>query len=211
MDIYFEQNITNESIDRKRKKAKVLTIVRFLLLGAGIVGLYITFMMVMLGDLSNGWMPVILTGIFGLLMCTPFILAFFFIGRFVSNSNLEYDYLLNNGMFRIVKVINRKKRKKMLELDISAVENIGKLESDNYDRYAQSKDVKKLYAICNYENEENIVYMYYSKEGTRYLLHIEPNEEMMIAIRRSVPRISIMDKSFSKTVKPMKADEKKSV
>ena len=85
----------------------------------------------------------------------------------------------------------------MATIRLDSIESIGKISSETYERFAASKNLKKQYAVCNYDDEEAIVYVRYRNEGEDYLLHMEPNEELVSSIRRSLPRISIMDKSMN--------------
>lgn len=196
MDIYFEQSVTNEKIDKRKKRNKILSIVRYVVLAAGIILGYVLFTVTMFTPLENGWTAVAIQAVVGILAIVPFVLAFIFMGKHISNGNMEYDYFVVNGNFRIIKVINRKKRKRMLEFSLSSIENMGKIESDTYDRYAASKDIKKVFALCNTDDEENIIYIYYGSDGAKQLLHIEPNDDMLIALKRSVARMTVLDKSL---------------
>lgn len=196
MDVYFEQNIENPKIDARKKKYKILTIVRYVILVATIVVGYLMIMNVGMTPIDNGWTSVAIQGVVGILAIVPFVLSFIFLGKYLNNTNLEFDYVLTGGIFRIIKVINRKKRRKMLEFNLSSIESIGRIQSETYDRYASAKDIKKVFAICNFENEDKIVYIYYGHDGSKQLLHIEPNDDMIMALRRSVSRITVMDKSL---------------
>lgn len=193
MEIFYEQNVSNTRIDKHRKRNTVLSILQkvFLVL-AFIIALIVFFTLQLRGALA-----VILQIVFGLLLLAPFVLAYFFIRRYLRNANSEYDYILNGGILRIVQVILRNKRKLFAAIPIDCIESIGKITCEAYERYAAGKGTKKKYAICNYDDEENIAYIRYRSEGEDFLLHFEPDEEMVSALRRSLPRFSIMDKSMN--------------
>lgn len=193
MDIYFEQSLGNAGIDRHKKRTKVCGIIRYVCLAAII--LWSVIALTWFINISSVG-AFFLSTLFALLILAPFVTTYIFLGRLIANGNLEYDYLLNGSMFRIVKVINRKKRKKLVEIQVSSFESVGHITSEAYDRYAGSREVKKLFAITDYEDEDSIYYIYYTLNGTKYLLHIAPNSEMIMAIRKSVPRITVLDKSF---------------
>ena len=190
MDLYCEQNVNNTSIDKHGKRNSFLSVLRKVLLGIGVVLLF--FLLGFGVNVANGILPIVIGVAISLFAAAPFILAFIFLGRYLRNVSSEYDYILNGGILRIVRVVQR-----MATIRLDSIESVGKITSDSYERLASSKGIKKQYAVCNYEDEEAIVYVRYRNEGEDYLLHIEPNDELVSSIRRSLPRISIMDKSMN--------------
>lgn len=193
MNIYLEQSLTNANIDRHKKRTKVLTIVRYVCIAAIVIiaMLAVTFLL----DVSSV-ASFFISLLFVILMMAPFVGTFIFFGKIIANGNLEFDYLLNDSMFRIVKVINRKKRKKLVELNVSSFESVGHISSEAYDRYAGSRDVKKLFALTDYDDEDAVYYIFYTLNGAKYLLHIAPDNDMIMGIRKSLPRMTVADKSF---------------
>lgn len=196
MDYYYEQNVDNPNIDKHRTRTKVLSVLRYTVLVLGIIIAYLLFIWGTPLKLSAILFSLFLTA----LEMAPALLVFFLIGRYLKQTNSEYDYLLNGSNLRIVRVIRRSKRKLYLTIRLDSIESIGKIESETYERYAASKEIKKQYAVCNYDDEDALVYMYYHGEGGNCLLHFEPDEEMVLTIRKSLPRFSIMDKSMSAPV-----------
>lgn len=197
MDVYFEQSVDNPNIDKHSKRTRVLGILRYVCIVAVILIAMFGLMFMPVGKEGNvDGMTILWSIIYLIFSIAPFVATFLLLGRFIARSNLEYDYYLNGSMFRIVKVVNRKKRKKMLETQVSGFESLGAIQSETYDRYASSKEIKKLYAMTDYENEARVYYIYYVSDGVRYLLHFTPNNDMIMALRKSVTRITILDKSF---------------
>ena len=194
MDIFFEQNVDNPRIEKHKKRTAILSVVRKILLAIGVIIMF--FIIMFMVDFSTALGAAIGLAI-GVFSGAPFILAFIFMGKMLRNSNTEYDYILNGGTLRVVKVVLRNKRKLMCTVRMSAVESMGRVTCDAYDRYAASKNAKKQYALCDYEDESRIVYLSYRDDGENFLLHIEPNDEMLSALRRSLPRIGIIDKSLN--------------
>ncbi len=200
MDVYAEQSLNNEKIEKNKKKTFILRILRYLCIAAIVVVTILAYFNFM-GTQVSLW-PIVFAIVSAILFIAPFVLIYFFLGRFIANSNLEYDYYLNGDLFRIVKVLNRQKRKKMLEIKISSIESVGRANSDSYERFSASKDVKKIIAICDFEKEDDLFYIYCNNEGVKQLIHIHPNEEMRNALRRSINRITIIDKSFNAPIVP---------
>lgn len=193
MDVYFEQSLINENIDKHSKRTRTLTVIRYVCIAAIVLIVLLAITLLLdISSVASFFVSLLLV----LLMLSPFVVTHILLGRLIANGNLEFDYLLNGSMFRIVKVINRKKRKKLVELNVSSFESLGHISSEAYDRYAGSRDVKKLFALTDYENEDTVYYIYYTLNGNKYLLHIAPNNEMIMALRKSVGRITVLDKSF---------------
>ena len=192
MEVFYEQNVNNPNIDKHKKRTTVLSVLRTVFL---VIGLLFAFLLI--GTVKVGSVLSTVIGIvIGALSGAPFVAAYFFIGKFIKNSNSEYDYVLNGNYLRIVRVTRRTKRKLLTTVPVSGIESIGKLSCEAYERYAAAKNVKKLFAVCNYEEEDKIAYIRYRTEGEDFLLHIEPNDEMVASLRKSLPRFSIMDKSM---------------
>ena len=196
MEIFYEQNVSDPKIDKHRKRTTVLSVLRKVFLALAII---LGFIGVFTLQRSTA-LGIVFQIVFVVLIVAPLALAFWLLGRFIRNTNSEYDYILHGNIFRIVKVIRRSRRKLMATIPIDHIESIGKIDSESYERYAATKSVKKQFAVCNYEEEDKIVYIRYRNEGEDFLLHIEPDEEMIVSLRRSLPRISIMDKGMNAPV-----------
>ena len=201
MEIFYEQNVGNPKIDKHKKRNTVLSVLRKVLLASGII---LAIIMILTLQITNA-LSVVLQLVFVILLVAPFVVAFFLLGRFLRNANSEYDYILSGGNLRIVQVICRNKRKLYATVPVLSIESVGRLSCDAYERYAAAKTVKKQFALCNYEEEDRLTYIRYRNDGVDYLLHIEPNDEMVSSLRRSLPRIGIMDKSMNTpTIVPKK-------
>ncbi|MDE7395336.1 MAG: hypothetical protein K2M95_04380 [Clostridiales bacterium] len=196
MDYYYEQNVDNPNIDKHLKRTKTLSVLRYMVLAIGIIFAYLFFFWGTKAKLS----AILFSLFFVALEMTPVLLVFFLIGKYLKQTNSEYDYLLNGSILRIVRVIRRNKRKLFLTIRLDSVESIGKINSETYERYAASREIKKQYAVCDYDDEDALVYMYYHGENGNCLLHFEPDEEMILTLRKSLPRFSIMDKSMNAPV-----------
>ena len=202
MDVYAEQSVSNNGITRRSTRTKILTVIRYIC---------ITIAIFLIVFVPLWWMPISMEGNIGLqflinflfcvLMGSPLIAAFILIGKYVNSTNLEFDYYLNGDMLRVVKVINRKKRKKFVEISLSAVESVGRVTSEAYDRYAAFNGIKNEIAFCEVEDENDIIYIFYVVEGVQHLLHIQPDEVMLMSLRRGIPRMTVFDKSISAPVK----------
>ena len=191
MEQFAEHSVPNSNYDTKAKKLAILRMVKLVFLGLFVMAL----MVVAFASLISEPLAALITFLIGIFTISPLLITALLIRRYIANATMEFDYFVIDGKFRIVKVIGRKKRKMFSEVSFSSFQSVGKLSSEAYDRYAGSKDVKKQIAVCNVDDEEKIYYGYYIKDGGKFLLHFEPSIEFMIAFKRSLPRMSIMDKS----------------
>ena len=201
MDIFYEQNVVNPNIDKHNKRTRVFSVLRTVFLIIGIV-----LILLLGGSITSPFtVPKVIIGFaIAILSGVPFILAYILLTKFLRNSNSEYDYILNNGSMKIVRVILRNKRKLAFTVRLDAVEAVGRITCEAYERLAASKDLKKQFAVCDYSDENSIVYVLYRSEGENFLLHIMPDEQMVSAMRRSLPRMGIMDKSMNMAVPEIK-------
>lgn len=204
MEIYAEQSVSNPLIDQKQRRTKVLNYVKSALLIILVIVTVVYFFIPIFDTekLSVG-MFFLATFLMYFVIATPFVLGMIFISRYISKTNVEFDYFINGDIFRIVRVVNRKKRKLFIEIRVSAFESVGRITIDSYDRLADDKNIKKHYALCAPESDDDVVFIYYHHENEKHLLHIEPNEDFIISLRRSLPRVSIADKSI---LVPLKKD-----
>ena len=208
MDVYAEQSVSNNSITKRRTRTKILTVIRYICIAAAIfLMFFVLFWWMPISSSGNVGLQFLINFLFCLLMALPFGAAFILIGKYINSTNLEFDYYLNGDLFRVVKVINRKKRKKFVEISLSAVESIGRVTSDAYDRYVVDKGIKNEIAFCEVDDESDIIYVFYVIEGVKHLLHIQPDEVMLMSLRRGIPRISVLDKSLSMPIKKTVAEK----
>ena len=208
MDVYAEQSISNPGIDKHRKRTKVFVILRYVCIAAVLLLLFLLFVMPIQSE-GNIWLQFLYNFLLCLFLAVPFVLLFIFLGKYINRTNVEFDYYLNGDLFRIVQVINRKKRKKLVEVGLSTFQSVGRVTADAYERYASFKGIKNIIAFCEAEDENDIIYIYYVVDGVSYLLHIQPDEVMLMSLRRGIPRMTVLDKSLNTPIKKPVVTESK--
>lgn len=118
-----------------------------------------------------------------LLFFLPLTIAFF-IFTLVSaivfafvRSKVYYcvDCIFVSGSTRIIKVVNFKRRKKMLVYEAKEVEQVGKIGSETFDKWYSLPNVKKLYATPNKYLDEGF-YVVVNQNGVKYLVMLECKE-----------------------------------
>ena len=93
---------------------------------------------------------------------------------------IEYDYSYVNGILDVAKVMNRRRRKYMMELDMKIVTESGRVSNPRYEQLSKRTDLKKFDFSLNPGAEKT--YFYFQKNGIWYLVVTEINEEIRKAM-----------------------------
>lgn len=99
---------------------------------------------------------------------------------------LEYEYTFTNGQLDFAQVFNNKKRKNLGTMNIKNLEACGLVSSGSFNRYINMQGIKRTNWFLNREAE--LLYFYYQKNGEKRIIIIEPTEEMIGMIKRSLPQ-----------------------
>lgn len=118
-----------------------------------------------------------------------YVLAILFavLAYFVSpNLDIEYEYLYVDKSIRVDKVMSKEKRKKVVEIDLNKMEIMAFAKSHDLDSYRTQNLEYKEYA----SGEENarVFVIVYSDKQSRKMVGIEPNEELLNAVKSVFPR-----------------------
>lgn len=98
----------------------------------------------------------------------------------------EYEYTFTNGQMDFAKVFNNKKRKSLGTMNIRNVEACGLVSSGSFNRYINMQGVKRTNWFLNRDAE--LLYFYFQKDSQKRIIIIEPSEEMIGMIKRSLPQ-----------------------
>lgn len=91
-----------------------------------------------------------------------------------------YDYIFVTGDVRIIKVVNTKKRKKILIFDSKNVFQVGRYESETFEKHKAAPGTKVIYAPTNkYEADKPKYYIGTVVDGVKYLVVIECTEKFL--------------------------------
>ena len=85
------------------------------------------------------------------------------------------DLIFVSGSTRVVKVINYKKRKKIIIFEAKDVIQVGKITSESFAKVYATPNIKKLYATPN-RYLENGFYVYLKQDGQDYVVILECKE-----------------------------------
>ncbi|MBR3929088.1 MAG: hypothetical protein IKJ65_08825 [Clostridia bacterium] len=90
---------------------------------------------------------------------------------------VEYEYTFTNGVLDISMVLNNSKRRYLSEINMKIVDSIGSVNHPSFNRYLSDKNIKRHNWFLN--RGANLTYLYFSKNGVRHLVIIEPSQEML--------------------------------
>ena len=115
-----------------------------------------------------------------------FMFAFWFPFIFTLTSTIAFaivkskiyycvDCIFVSGSTRIVKVINYKRRKKIIVFDSSEVIQVGKLTSGSFNKLSSMPNIKRIYGTPNKYIDDGF-YVYLKQNSQDYLLILECKE-----------------------------------
>jgi len=95
---------------------------------------------------------------------------------------MEYDYFLGDGVIEISAVLNASRRKKLEEIPLSKVAQMGMLVGSAEAKTMQAQKIENHRWFLN--QDARIYYLIYTKGSIRHMALLELNDEMITAIRR---------------------------
>lgn len=107
-----------------------------------------------------------------------------YIWRKKDEAYIEYEYSYTLGDLEIAKIINNKRRRILCKFPCKDIEAFGKITASAYARYLNNPNVKKVYATFIKNAEREVYYMYYVGKKAKYLIHFEPDEEMLTYVKK---------------------------
>ncbi len=96
----------------------------------------------------------------------------------------EFEYTFTNGTMDFAQVFNNRKRKPLGTMNVRNVEACGMVASGSFNRYLNIPGVNRLNWFLN--RGADLFYFYFTKEGKKTLLVIEPSNDMQDLIRKTV-------------------------
>lgn len=150
----------------KRKASFGMILVKSLLIG--LIGA--CFVLTMLGN------PFTLLGVVAFGAC-------FYMVR--GKTDLEYEYLYVGGELSVDKIINKQKRKPLINMQMEKVELVAPTNSEKLYEY-KNKSLKKL-DFSSHTGRPNYTVIYHGKD-IQYRVLVELNEEIVNAMYNVAPR-----------------------
>ncbi|AFK85274.1 MULTISPECIES: DUF6106 family protein [Thermoanaerobacterium] len=164
MDIFIEKLVKKQRTSKDTLKA----------LGLILASLVIVFFIIPLIPFVKGFL------IF-------FIVAIPFFAYYVIKSqNIEYEYAYTNGELDVDRIVAESRRKRLLSVDCKDFEIVAKVSSDKYsDEYR--KIPNKVEAVSSMASPD-VYFAVFENGGKRTILYFEPNDKMIEAMWKYIPR-----------------------
>lgn len=102
-----------------------------------------------------------------------------------SFRNLEFEYSVTNGDLTVDKIINKRRRKRVVSFDVREAEEMGKYDAN---RLAQREVDKRLIASDSDTGENAWYILARTPKYGRTLLVFNPNEKVLDGIKAGLPR-----------------------
>ncbi len=203
MEIYYEKNLSNEFMNEHPTRFNFFNLLKKISLTLLILA---TIFVLLFHDipLKINLISVLTTLLSAIGFLSPFIITHLIATIYLNKKAVEYDYHILGSTFRIIKVLNRKKRKLLIEIPISSISSIGAVNSPSYERYLSDKTVKKVNAYCNGNNE--LIYAFLPHDGERKLVIMESDAEYLSNLRKALS-ISVFDESIRKPTKATETEQ----
>lgn len=122
-----------------------------------------------------------LLGTFSVIACFGIIYLAY---RLSSQLNIEYEYIITNGVLDIDKIINKSSRKRELSLSLDKTTRIEKF---NFNLISNVDKQKKVIACNEKDPDAYLLVCERDGKGTYYLV-FAPDEKMKSAIVKFVPK-----------------------
>lgn len=168
MDIFVEQ-----LVKRKRRAIDYIRIAACIL--AMLLVVYILLYGLMLDGI--GFIIYVVCG------CLIYILYLL-----VTATNMEYEYCFTNGALDIDKIINKRSRKRLIEVNARRIDMMASSCTPNFKRLVDDKSIKKIYACTSVSDEDTYYIDFVNDDGKRFVLVFNPNEKIRDGFKRYNPQ-----------------------
>lgn len=162
-------DIFNEQLVEKKNTLKDNMIKAGIVVGALLVILVSSMIKFLVGFI----MPITLVVIFG---------AVFLMRRL----NIEFEYVFTSGDLDIDKIFNKNKRKRFITVDVRKFEIMAPIDSKEHARALSN--YQKVVDCSSGIKKDNTYAAMVVRNGKREKLILEPNEKMLSAIKKYIPR-----------------------
>ncbi len=162
MDTYSEQLVIKRRTGSDKLKAVLISA------GAVILASFVMFLAIALKFFS---------------LVIPVVLILFGAIWYLGNLNIEYEYIITNNEMDVDKIIGRRKRKRMITLDLSKAEDF-----DKYPSNAKVEADVTVKAFSGSDEDAHYLLVKHGDYGTVNLI-FNPNDKTREAILQEIPRV----------------------
>ena len=172
MDIFVETLVRRKYTEKDKKK--IMACFFLLIASATIFGLIIPFYLLTHGIAYLSTVSMIICG-----------LILFLIWRALKNMQLEFEYIIVNDTLDFDKIIAKKKRERIVSLELKTVEEIGVYSEA---KFKGSNFGAQFHAERDTQSSYNYYMIFPHPQFKRTIVVFTPDERMLDALRQTLPR-----------------------
>lgn len=105
----------------------------------------------------------------------------------ITAQNVEYEYIVTNGEIDVDRIVNRRKRKRIITVHSRTFEIVAPVGSPEH-RGEENSNVTQVIDASSGEDNGKAYFALFSKDGQKYKLIFEPTEKMLEVFKTFVPR-----------------------
>lgn len=170
-EVYYEETAFPYDYSKQKVYYIVCRVLNALSIICAIVFGFMALIVLPFGD--GSWVFPLIIAVWFLLM----VIFFMFVKSKFYNC---YDFIFVTGDIRIIKVVNTRRRKKVLLFDSKNVYQVGRFESETYEKHKNTPGIKVIYAPSNkYTVDKPKYYIATVVDGVKYLLVLECTEKFL--------------------------------
>ncbi len=187
IDFFYEESASFSSKDNFKVKLTIYNLLSKIFYCISVV--WALFAIIYALDFNNF--------LISLIVCSLIFFIFFGSGLFFSKAkerlSIDYDYSILSGTVSFSKVVGNNKRKKIITIDISSIERIGKPDGFNYDKFSKMPEIIQKTLTANKVPAENkdFYYLFFTAEGNKHLYIIECTKTFISNLVRFTRSISL--------------------
>lgn len=117
-----------------------------------------------------------------------------------SYTQTELEYTVAAGTFYLARIYGKKKRKELVEADLSSALLIAPNTADNQKKVQEYAPAEVLFAASSTSAENVWLMLFEPDPSERILLYVEMDEEMLRVLRHTNPRITSREKLASQNL-----------
>lgn len=167
MDIFIEQLV------KKKKGAKEAVMVIASIIG-GLILIFLSLQLVVIPFLGTFVLLIVAAIVFGIYLL-------------VTSVNLEYEYIMTNGEMDVDKIINVRKRKRMVSVNAREIEMLAPASDHAFHGIMMNKEIKKIYA-CDSADSKDLYFILFKNGDNKTALLFNPNEKVLNSFKQFNPR-----------------------
>jgi len=106
--------------------------------------------------------------------------------RFWQSLYVEYEYTFTNGDLDVDKIIARKRRKRVISLDVRGIEIMAPVRRAYAEEFERRRPGAAIYDFASHSRAEGRYFAAFAKNGQRILMIFEPGDKFLEAIGRLI-------------------------